>query len=155
VCNSTANYWDRATALVDLFTVEELVANMGNNAAGVSRLGLAPYNWWNEALHGVAKGHGVTFGNPGEEFSVATSFPQVIGLGATFDVCANSVFACASLMRVNRILWFTKLRPLLAQRRGRLLTRSAVASTTGHRCACHVRAASVKLLTLSKLHPEY
>ena len=39
----------------------------------IERLGIPPYNWWNEALHGV--------GRSGQ----ATIFPQTIGLGATFD----------------------------------------------------------------------
>lgn len=48
------------------------------------RLGIPAYNWWQEALHGVASGHGVKFQKSGN-FSVATSFPQPILLGATFD----------------------------------------------------------------------
>ena len=43
------------------------------NAPAVERLGIKAYNWWNEALHGVARA------------GVATVFPQAIGLAATFD----------------------------------------------------------------------
>ena len=44
-----------------------------NNTPGIERLGIPPYNWWNEALHGVARA------------GRATVFPQAIGLAATFD----------------------------------------------------------------------
>jgi beta-glucosidase len=54
-------------------TLEEKVAQMMNKAPAVERLGVPAYDWWNEALHGVAyAGH-------------ATVFPQAIGLGATWD----------------------------------------------------------------------
>ena len=50
VCNPNANYLDRAKALVNLFTLEELTNNTVYTASGVPRLGLPPYNWWSEAL---------------------------------------------------------------------------------------------------------
>ncbi|KAH7099614.1 beta-xylosidase [Auriculariales sp. MPI-PUGE-AT-0066] len=84
VCNYTAPWLDRAQALVDILTVDEMAANMGNNAAGISRLGLPSYNWWNEGLHGVMNKFGVTFADSGD-YSSATSFPQVINLGSAFD----------------------------------------------------------------------
>ena len=43
------------------------------NAPAIKRLGIPAYNWWNEALHGVARA------------GVSTMFPQAIGLAATFD----------------------------------------------------------------------
>lgn len=46
---------------------------LGYNSPGVSRLGMPAYNWWSEALHGVARA--------GE----ATIFPQAIGMAATFN----------------------------------------------------------------------
>ncbi|KAI0319841.1 beta-xylosidase [Amylostereum chailletii] len=85
VCDPTANYVDRASALVANFTTEELVANTVNGSPGVPRLGLPPYQWWSEALHGVASSPGVTFAPAGENFSFATSFPQPITIGAAFD----------------------------------------------------------------------
>jgi beta-glucosidase len=63
----------RAEDLVSRMTLEEKVAQMMNKAAGIERLGVPAYDWWNEALHGVAYA-----GN-------ATVFPQAIGLGATWD----------------------------------------------------------------------
>jgi beta-glucosidase len=63
----------RVDDLVSRMTLEEKVSQMMNKAAGIERLGIPFYDWWNEALHGVAyAGH-------------ATVFPQAIGLGATWD----------------------------------------------------------------------
>src|SRR3954462_5772381 len=63
----------RVDDLISRMTLEEKVAQMMNAAPAIPRLGIPQYDWWNEALHGVA-------------FSgVATVFPQAIGLGATFD----------------------------------------------------------------------
>ncbi|EKM50841.1 glycoside hydrolase family 3 protein [Phanerochaete carnosa HHB-10118-sp] len=85
VCNPSADPTSRANALVDALTLEELVNNTVNASPGVPRLGLPPYNWWSEALHGVALSPGTNFSVPGSPFSSATSFPQPIILGATFD----------------------------------------------------------------------
>ena len=63
----------RVDDLVSRMTLEEKVSQMMNVAPAITRLGIPEYDWWNEALHGVA--------NSG----VATVFPQAIGLGATFD----------------------------------------------------------------------
>src|SRR6202142_2557788 len=62
----------RATDLVSRMTLEEKVLQMQNSAPAIPRLGVPVYNWWNEALHGVATGR-------------ATVFPQAIALGATWD----------------------------------------------------------------------
>ncbi|KAF9468809.1 beta-xylosidase [Collybia nuda] len=84
VCDTTKDPATRARAVVSLFTVEELMANTVNLSPGVPRLGLPSYQWWSEALHGVALSPGVTFAASGN-FSFATSFPQPIILGAAFD----------------------------------------------------------------------
>ncbi|KAF6762895.1 glycoside hydrolase family 3 protein [Ephemerocybe angulata] len=85
VCDTTLDPAARAKALVSLFTIEELTNNTVDAAPGVPRLGLEPYEWWSEALHGVAGSPGVKFAAFGEPFGHATSFPQPILLGATFD----------------------------------------------------------------------
>ena len=64
--------------------VTEKVSRLQNSSPGVDRLGLPAYEWWSEALHGVAYSPGVSFADSGD-FSCATSFPEPIGLGATFD----------------------------------------------------------------------
>ena len=63
----------RVRDLVSRLTLEEKAGLMRNGAAGVPRLGIPKYDWWNEALHGVARA--------GE----ATVFPQAIGLAAMWD----------------------------------------------------------------------
>lgn len=64
---------ERATDLVSRLTLEEKVALMQNNSPAIPRLGIKPYEWWNEALHGVGRA------------GLATVFPQAIGMGASFD----------------------------------------------------------------------
>ena len=63
----------RAEELVSKMTVEEAASQLRFDAPAIERLGVPEYNWWNEALHGVARA------------GTATSFPQSIALGATFD----------------------------------------------------------------------
>ncbi|PBK71599.1 1,4-beta-D-xylosidase [Armillaria solidipes] len=84
VCNTSASPLDRATALISLFTIAEKLNNTGNSSPGVTRIGLPPYQWWSEALHGVANSPGVQFTSSGD-YSYATSFPQPITMGATFN----------------------------------------------------------------------
>ena len=63
----------RAKDLVSKMTVEEKASQLRFNAPPIPRLGVPAYNWWNEALHGVARA------------GTATVFPQAIALAATFD----------------------------------------------------------------------
>lgn len=86
VCDTSKSIEDRAAALTKSMSLEEKVANLVSTAAGSSRLGLPAYEWWNEALHGVAGSPGVHFQSPlGANFSAATSFPMPISLSAAFD----------------------------------------------------------------------
>ena len=55
-CNLSADFSTRAAALVAALTVEEKAGLFMNHARNVSRLEQRPYNWWNEALHGVKAG---------------------------------------------------------------------------------------------------
>ncbi len=74
VCNSSLSALERATALVSMFTLEELANNTDNTSPGVPRLGLPPYQIWNEALHGLDR---AGFADNGS-YSWATSFPMPI-----------------------------------------------------------------------------
>jgi beta-glucosidase len=62
----------RTADLLSRMTLEEKVLQMQSTAPAIPRLGVPAYNWWNEALHGVAQGR-------------ATVFPQAIALAATWD----------------------------------------------------------------------
>ncbi|KAJ7858370.1 beta-xylosidase [Mycena olivaceomarginata] len=72
------------TALIAMFTTNDLIRNTDNFSSGVPRLGLPEYDWWSEALHGVASSPGITFADSGD-FSYATSFPSPILMSAAFD----------------------------------------------------------------------
>ncbi|MDO4339273.1 MAG: glycoside hydrolase family 3 C-terminal domain-containing protein [Eubacteriales bacterium] len=63
----------KAEKLVAQMTLMEKASQLKYDAASVKRLGVPAYNYWNEALHGVARA------------GVATMFPQAIGMAAVFD----------------------------------------------------------------------
>ena len=63
----------RAKELVSKMTLEEKVYQTLHGAPALPHLGVKAYNYWNEALHGVARA------------GTATVFPQAVGLAATFD----------------------------------------------------------------------
>ncbi len=63
----------KAEALVAQMTIEEAAGQLSYQAPAIERLKVPSYNWWNEALHGVARA------------GMATMYPQAIGMAATFD----------------------------------------------------------------------
>ena len=63
----------KAAEVIAQMTLDEKIGMMMNSTPGVERLGIKPYDWWSEALHGVARN------------GLATVFPEPIGLGATFN----------------------------------------------------------------------
>src|SRR5688572_15700852 len=71
--DTNRSFEERAADLVSRMTLEEKIAQLGNNTPAIPRLDVPAYDWWNEALHGVARA------------GAATVFPQAIGLAATFD----------------------------------------------------------------------
>lgn len=63
----------RIYELIKNMTLEEKISQLTNSAAAIGRLGIDKYDWWNEALHGVARA------------GTATVFPQAIALAAMWD----------------------------------------------------------------------
>ena len=84
ICDESLPYMTRARWMARQLNVTEKVLRLQNDSPAIDRLGLPAYEWWSEALHGVAYSPGVGFADSGN-FSCATSFPEPIGLGATFD----------------------------------------------------------------------
>ncbi len=66
-------FYQRAQELVSKMTLDEKLSQMRYDAPAIERLGVPAYNWWNEALHGVARN------------GTATVFPQAIGMASSFD----------------------------------------------------------------------
>ena len=71
---------ERAEQMLKQLTLEEKLGLMENESKPVERLGIKPYNWWNETLHGVGRN------------GLATVFPQCVGLASTFDT--DLVYNC-------------------------------------------------------------
>ena len=82
--NEALSFEARAADLVSRMTLEEKANQMKDAAPAIERLGVPIYNWWNEALHGVARS------------GLATVFPQAIGFAATWD--DSLVFRMASVI---------------------------------------------------------
>lgn len=81
-CRESLPMRDRVHDLIGRLTLQEKIRLLVNNAIPVPRLGIKGYEWWSEALHGVAISPGVHFGGA---FPGATSFPQVITTAASFN----------------------------------------------------------------------
>ena len=71
--DTSLSFTERVKDLIKLLTLEEKIGLMNHPAHGVPRLNIPAYNYWNEALHGVARN------------GRATVFPQAIGMAATWD----------------------------------------------------------------------
>ena len=80
--DSSLSFHERAKNLVQAMTLDEKINQVGHQTLEISRLGLKGYNYWNEALHGVARS------------GLATSFPVSKAMSATWD--RQLVFDCAT-----------------------------------------------------------
>ena len=90
--DATRSARERAEDIVKHMTLEEKVSLMIYNSPSVERLGIRNYNWWNEALHGIARN-----GN-------ATVFPMPIAMAASFDTeLLEKVFT--SISDEGRVKW--------------------------------------------------
>lgn len=72
--DTSLSFEERAADLVSRLTLDEKVNQLGRNTSAVPRLGLAKYDYWNEALHGIQNGSGE-----------GTSYPMPLGLAQTWD----------------------------------------------------------------------
>ncbi|MGN0468962.1 MAG: glycoside hydrolase family 3 N-terminal domain-containing protein, partial [Acutalibacteraceae bacterium] len=68
-----SKHYETGKSLAKKLTVTELISQLIHSSKGIARLGIKPYVWWNEALHGVARA------------GIATVFPQAICMAASFD----------------------------------------------------------------------
>ena len=68
-----AKHFEIGKSLANQLSPKELISQVMSDSKGIKRLGIKPYVWWNEALHGVARA------------GIATVFPQAICLAASFD----------------------------------------------------------------------
>jgi beta-glucosidase len=66
------SYKERLSDLISLMTIDEKIKQLTNQADSIPRLGIPEYNYWSEALHGILA-------------SGATSFPQAVAMGSTWD----------------------------------------------------------------------
>ncbi|XP_020597553.1 LOW QUALITY PROTEIN: probable beta-D-xylosidase 6 [Phalaenopsis equestris] len=109
-CNTTLPPSLRAKSLISHLTLHEKIQQLVNTAAGVPRLGLPPYEWWSESLHGINdNGPGVHFDGT---IHASTVFPQVI----------------LSAASVNRTLWRAIARAVAVE--GRAMHNSGQAGLT-------------------------
>ena len=74
---------ERVENLLSQLTLEEKISQTMMGSPGIERLGIPRYDWWNEALHGVARN------------GIATVFPQAIGLAAAWDPALHQEIATA------------------------------------------------------------
>jgi beta-glucosidase len=82
--NPSLSFEQRVRDLISRLTLDEKGSLMNNTSDAVSRLSIPAYDWWNEALHGVARS------------GLATSFPTPTGIAATFDSAA--IYEMASII---------------------------------------------------------
>jgi beta-D-xylosidase 4 len=83
ICDQSLPSQQRAADLISRLTTAEKITQMVTTSAAIPRLGLPEFQWWSEALHGIAYAPGVSFGG---DLPAATSFPMPINLAATFNM---------------------------------------------------------------------
>lgn len=78
-CNTSLPSLDRAKDLVSRLTLEEKISQMMHIAPAIDRFHIDTYNWWSESLHGISS-------KCTEDGRCATSYPNPINIGATFNM---------------------------------------------------------------------
>ncbi|KAF0916926.1 hypothetical protein E2562_015100 [Oryza meyeriana var. granulata] len=150
-CDTSLPYADRVRDLVGRMTLEEKVSNLGDRAAGATRVGLPRYLWWGEALHGVSDvGPGGTWF--GDVMPGATSFPLVINSGAAFNetlwraiggVVSTEVRAMYNLGHAELTYWSPNINVVRDPRWGRASETPGEDPFVVGRCCKHYAAYDV------------
>ncbi len=90
-CNVSLSFEERAYDLTynQIAKLKDYLFNYqgltGSDALQISSLNIPPYQWWSEALHGVALSPGVDFYRDNAQIHSATMFPQVITTSSSFN----------------------------------------------------------------------
>jgi hypothetical protein len=84
-CKTTLPTEQRVKDLVSQMTLQEKISQLGDDGPAIPRLGIPAFKWWTEALHGMAYGGTGSIRFSFSEIYKATSFPQVIVTGASFN----------------------------------------------------------------------
>ena len=101
-CNASLSFEDRAKDLIyNQLNLTELISITVNSAAAVPRLGVSSYQWWSEALHGIAGSPGVSYGG---KINATTMFPQVIGTSSSFNRTLVNMIGTA-ISTEGRAMW--------------------------------------------------
>ena len=91
--DTSLSFHERAKDLVSRMTLEEKINQVGHQTLAISRLGVSGYNYWNEALHGVARS------------GIATSFPSSRAMSSTWNL--DLIYKCAEAT-ANEARWYNK-----------------------------------------------
>ena len=91
--DASLSFHERAKDLVSRMTLDEKINQVGHRTLDITRLGVKGYNYWNEALHGVARS------------GVATSFPSSRAMSSTWNL--DLIFKCAEAT-ANEARWYNK-----------------------------------------------
>ena len=107
-CKTALSINQRVQDLISRLTLDEKISQLVNSAPAIPRLGIPDYEWWSEALHGVAYLSSVSQGMRfNGTIQSATSFPQVILTAASFD--ANLWYRIGQARSLS-ILYLTKVQ---------------------------------------------
>jgi beta-glucosidase-like glycosyl hydrolase len=93
MCNNKISSKERAQDLMSRMTLYKMMNQLTHISPGIPRLGITAYDYWNEALHGVLA-----------QDDIVTMFPQVIGLGAGFNISMYDEIA-KTISTEGRALW--------------------------------------------------
>ena len=141
--NTSLSFEERAIDLVSRMTLEEKVAQLNSIVPAIERLDIPHFEYHNEALHGISEA-------PGGVLARATSFPQAIGMGSTWNpdlvheittAISDEIQAYRNLGKMDPSIWSPNINMLRDPRWGRndeaysedpyLMSRIAVAYVRG------------------------